>query len=182
MVNKLGSILFLITFLVSCSLDYRGANLSETLSEEIPDSIIFNFTHTEVQQGVKLYEIKAGEARAYTEKKETHLYEVSFTEYDRDGKVRTKGTADFARFYTETEDAFLQGDLNFYSTDNESVIKAEELNWNSDTQQLKSGAQGTVEIQKDDGSTLRGQDFEADFKYRLIRYGDLQQGTYVSED
>src|SRR5690554_3716608 len=110
--NRIGSrtALHLIIALASlvfagCSIDYESGTFSEDLAEEVPDTIIFSFTHTVVRGETPLFRITAERAESYEAKQETRLTDVSFREYAADGEVITEGTADSAVFFTDTENA-----------------------------------------------------------------------------
>ena len=166
----------------SCSLDYTDAILSENMSEEIPDSILYDFTHTSVRNGTPASRLHADRAEIYEKKNETRLHDVVFQEFDRDGTIVTEGRADYTLFDTETEDAELSGDLSFYSSKEEATVSTDYLYWNDEEKTLVGAPEAAVTIYKDSGTELSGVGFEADISTLSVNFDGPVQGTYVDED
>ena len=70
-------------FLVSaCSLDY-GVALGEDLDERIPDTVVFNFVHTIVENGSPRFRLSAQRAEAF---RSDHTLKLTRSEERRVGK------------------------------------------------------------------------------------------------
>ncbi|RKX80246.1 MAG: LPS export ABC transporter periplasmic protein LptC [Spirochaetes bacterium] len=177
-----GVILSLLRLLFSCSLDYEKAMLVEELSEEIPDTIIYNFTQTKVIDGNIRYRVYAARAENYEKRKQTVLTDVHFREYNEEGEVITEGRADQITFFTETENAQLSGNLDFYSALEEARISGEYLIWNNERKTLSSEKQDLIKIEKDSGSKVMGRGFEADFTQKSIFFSEEVAGEWVDEE
>ena len=174
--------------LAACSLDYEQAEITEELSDEIPETVLLDFTHTVVEDGRPVFIISAERAENYTERKQTVLSEVSFAEYDSDGEAVTEGVADSAIFFTDTENAELRGNISFYSAAEEGRVEAEYLEWNREERELTSNPTDPVLLENESGSRIRGSGFRADFTLKQIEFSGKTtssqsvRGTYVSEE
>lgn len=177
-----------LSALAACSLDYAQAEITEELSEEIPETVLTDFTHTVVENGRPVFVIAAERAENYTERKQTVLWDVTFAEYDSEGETLTEGVADRATFFTDTEDAELHGNISFYSSAEEGRIEAEYLEWNREERRLASNPTGPVLLENESGSRIRGTGFRADFTLKQIEFSgktassESVRGSYVSEE
>src|SRR6056297_1666929 len=131
-INPFFFLLMGFVFYSSCSLDYQQEQLVNEMEESIPDSIIYSFEHTAVENGAPLFRLIAEEAALYGEKKRTELSDVQFYEFDKEGAIVTEGTADEAVIFTESEDAELTGDLQVYSLREEAEIFCDYMYWNNE--------------------------------------------------
>ena len=175
-------ILTVVVVAAGCSLDYSAVFVTESMSEELPDSILLDFTHTSVKNGLPVFRLSAGKAYIYNKKEETRLTDVLFQEYDDAGEVSTEGRADEAVFYTQTEDAEFWGDLHFYSTAEEASFATAYLYWSDSEKTLKGEEDSLVLIQKDSGTEIRGTGFETEARTRIVTFAGSVSGRYVLED
>ena len=169
-------------FLFGCSLDYSEAFLTDDLDEEIPDSILFEFSHTAVRKGTPAFRLQADYAAIFDKKKETHLTGVLFQEFDRHGNVITEGKADSAIFFTETENAELVGDLKVHSLSEEVIVSTGYLYWNDQDRTLTGAEDQTVVVIKDDGSELVGEGFFAEIATKSVTFYGSVSGKYITDD
>jgi LPS export ABC transporter protein LptC len=165
-----------------CSLDYSSVYVTEDMSEDIPDSILYEFTHTSVQDGLPIFRLSAGTAYIYNKKEETQLLDILFQEYNKKGEIITEGRADEALFFTETENAEFWGDLFFYSLSEEASFQTAYLFWNNEEKRLIGREESDVLIQRDSGTELLGKGFEAEARTRIVTFSGPVTGTYVLED
>lgn len=171
----------LLALLGSCSLEYEEP-LATEISEGTPDTILFSFTHTVVQDGSPRFVVGAERAETYGEQKRQYLSQVAFTELAADGSVLTEGTADFAEYRTDTEDFELSGNLRFYSAEEEAWLTAEELFWDNDARVLTSEPADPVVLERADGTIIRGRGFAAEMGRSIIRFDDGVSGTLVEDE
>ena len=164
-----------------CSLDYGEAMIEEEFSEEIPDTILIEFTHTVVEDDQVVVVLQAERAETYAKRHTTSLSGVRFYEYNDQGEIITEGRADRASFHTESQDAEIVGAITFHSVAEGMSIYAEHLFWEMENKILTSDPQESVRIDKEDGSFLEGKGFEADFRRKLIRLRDFR-GRYAQEE
>jgi len=171
-----------LLFVAGCSLDYSQVSVTEEMSEQIPDSVLHDFTYTVVENGTPIYRLEAEKAEFYTERKETHVEKLVFREYDSDEQLITEGRSDSALFSTDTENAELEGNLRFYTSIEEARFEADYLYWNNAEKILAGSETGRVLIIEDSGSRLEGVGFEADVKRRIVEFSGPVAGTFVAED
>jgi LPS export ABC transporter protein LptC len=177
-----GAVSFAVLLLcAACSFDY--GNSAVAAANEEPSATFVDFKHTVYSQGTKILELSANRAESYDADSKTLLFGVSFTEYDRStGKVSTRGSADEATFYNATESAEFYGSIHIESVSNNAVLTAEHLSWNGKDKLLSSGLDRDVEIQRGDGSWVRGAGFLANARRRSFSFKGSVEGAVVSSD
>lgn len=184
MKQHINRLLLLLALLVSCScsIDYDEAMVVEELSEDLPDIIIYDFVQVQVKDGKPEYRIMGGEAKMFEKKQEQSISSVLFQEFNNEGEIVTEGWADEVNYFTETEDAELRGNLDFYSKTEEGSISAEYLYWQKEGSILKSNPEESVTLREDSGSSISGTGFEADFDNKEIFFTGSAGGTWVEEE
>lgn len=181
MIRRYVAIAFAL-FLVTCSLDYSDVYLTEAMAEEIPDSILENFSYTTVREGEPAYRLEADRAEFFDEKKTTYLEGVLFREFDGSGELLTEGSGDRAVYFTETENAELDGELRFYSAKEEATVTTDYLYWNNEEKILTGRPEGRVRIVEDSGSQIDGLGFEADVRTKSVDFSGRVTGTYITDE
>ena len=174
--------ILLSILLGGCSIDYNEAMIAENLAEDIPDTILYDFTRVEVKDGKPLYRLQAEKAESFEKQYISNLTSVLFQEFDEEGEIITEGQADMVTYFTNTENAEMEGDLTFYSKREGGSVSGEYLFWENETKILKSKTEYTVELEKDSGSTITGTGFEADFTTEHIIFTGKTEGTWVDEE
>jgi LPS export ABC transporter protein LptC len=172
----------LVLFCLSCSLDYEQARVVESISEQIPETILFEFTHTVVTGGRVWVVLEAERAETYGERKEIILQGVFFREYDDEGNLLTEAHADRAVFATESENATVSGSIQIYSHEEQASLQAGRLSWIQEGRRLIADDGQTVRLQKDDGSFVEGEGFSADFRKKRLEFSSRVRGSYVREE
>ena len=174
--------ILLYLLLAGCCIDYDEAMIAEDLAEDIPDTILYDFTQVEVKDGKPLYRIQAEKAESFEKQYISNLTSVQFQEFDVEGEIITMGWADRVTYFTNTEDAEMEGNLAFHSKREEGSVSGEYLYWENETKILKSKTEYTVELKKDSGSNITGTGFEADFTTEHIIFTGKTEGTWVDEE
>lgn len=172
----------LLVLLASCSLDYGDSQLADEISEDTPDSVLYELRHTVVRDGSPRFVVAADRAETFESRRMQYLYGIEFRELAQDGSVITDGTAAYAEYETETEDFELSGDLRFYSAEENAWLTAETLYWDSDERLLTSDPEEAVAVRRDDGTVIRGRGFVAEMGRSIIRFEDGVSGTLVEEE
>lgn len=172
----------LCALVLSCSLDYTGAYLVDEMSEEIPDSVLISFTHTAVRAGVPAFQLSAGRAAVYESRQETIMEDVRFREFDRNGEIATEGRAGEAVIFTDTENAEISGDIEFYSHAEEATFTTEYLFWDNERKRLTSREEYPVTIKEDSGSEIQGSGFEANVRKKEVTFSGPVSGRFVAEE
>lgn len=172
----------LLLALAACSLDYEQARVAESISGEIPDTVLVEFRHTIVSGGKVWIVLEAARAETYAQKKQTQLFDVRFREYDSEGVLLTELSVERATFNTESEDAAAAGSIVIYSSAEEASLQTTgELTWTREGKLLEAGREQSVLLQKDDGSFVEGRGFAADFRRKTLSFDDRVRGRYVRE-
>lgn len=166
--------------LPGCSFDY-GQALAEDLADRTPDAVFIGFTHTVVQDNRPILRIEAERAEIFDRKNLVRLSGVSFTEL-RDGRVLAYGSAEGAALRTDTEDAEFFGAVNLRSEEEGVSIRTDSLAWNASDRVLTGPEDRKTEIERDDGSFLRGSGFRADARRKGISFSGEVEGLLVRED
>ena len=168
--------------MVGCSLDYSDVYLSDDMDADIPDSILYEFTHTAVKNGIPTFRLSAGKAEVFDEKDQTFLSDVLFQEFNADGEMITEGVADSAVFFSDSENAELSGNLLFYSSAEEATFSTTYLFWNDEKNILTGSENAIVTIKRDSGTEISGAGFTAEVRTRSVWFDGPVSGIYVTED
>lgn len=171
-----------VIFLTGCTFDYEEARMAEDLSETVPETVLHEFTQVRMYKGVPQYRVYGSKAETYGKKKETVAEDVLFQEFDDEGQVVTEGSADRITYFTESENAELTGNLDFYSADEEAGIEGEYLYWNDEKQTLAGRPEERISMEKNDGSAISGRGFTAEISEKAIRFSDAVEGVWVDEE
>jgi LPS export ABC transporter protein LptC len=169
----------------ACSLDY-GSDLAEDLGDGIPDTVVLDFSHTVVENGVPRFRLEAARGESYQSLKKMKLTDVRFTEYsaseaEKSGvEIATEGHADSAVFYTDTESAELSGAVRFYSAADGVTVESGYLKWDGEARILESRAETVTSLSDDDGTKLSGSGFKADAARKSFSFDNRADGRYVA--
>jgi len=153
--------------------------MEEDIGPEIPETRLYDFTHTVVRDGEVIFRLSASYAERYAADHRTILEDVVFQEYGEDGEILTEGTAEEAVFFEDTENADLEGGIRVYSLREETTVEAESLFWDSEKRLLTAEEDHQVSIEKDDGDQVSGTGFEADLREKSILFTGSSRGKLV---
>ncbi len=169
--------------MAACTFNYGEADLSDKMSEAVPNTVLENFQHTVMQDGKPAFRLSAARAETYDAKKETRLKGVSFVEYDsRTGEPITAGTAASAVFFGDSENVELSGAIFFYSKRNKFSLEGGYLYWDNAKKTLEGRRDRLITLEGDDGSVIRGEGFTADARRRSMSFSGHTTGTFIVED
>lgn len=176
--------LLILTFalIFACSLDYPEKTQASELAESVPQLSFKNFVHTSVEGNTLIFQLEAQTAQLFNKKKITVLTGVRFIKYDADGNPALEGQADKAIFYSDTENAEIEGNIIFYVYSEKITFYAEELQWDSKQKILASNSGKIVKITKDDGSFIQGSYFLSDGRRRSLSYEGPVYGRYFFDE
>jgi LPS export ABC transporter protein LptC len=181
-VRRAAAVALVAAALAACSFDYEQATVSESLGEQVPDTILEGFSQTVVRDSKPTLVMEASRASTYAASKQVLLVDARFREYDSAGEVAIQGQAGRAIFHTDTENAELSGGIVLYSARDEATLRATSLDWDRDRRLARSAADASVVVEKDDGSRIEGRGFEADFRTHTIRFSAGVSGTVVTDE
>ena len=176
-VRRTAAALAALWLAAACSFDY-GQALAEDLADRTPNAVFTGFTHTVVEDNKPLLRIEADRAELFDRKNLVRLSGVSFTEL-RDGRVLAWGSADGATLRTDTEDAEFFGSVKLRSEEDGVSIRTGYLSWNASDRVLSASDTDTTEIERDDGSFLRGSGFRVDARRKGISFLGPVEGLLV---
>lgn len=178
---KIISVLLLLFVLSGCRFDYEETMMADDLSEEVPETVLKNFSQVMVKNSFPTFYIEAEESRSFSKRKETVFSGVHFQEYDKTGKVVTDGSAENAKMFNETESVELWGNLNFYSNREEASLEGEYLFWDNEQSTLSGKPDDRILIIEESGSKISGKGFYAESKTKLIKFNSNVSGNWVNE-
>jgi len=168
--------------LAACSFDY-GTGKGEEGAREPPTATFTDYKHTIVVRGAPSFELKAARAEVYAEEKRTELTGVSFAEYDPDtGDLVSRGRAERALFWSETEDAELSGEVRLESLRQDAVLEGEYLRWDGKGKRLEGRLDRKVTVSRGDGSRVSGAGFEADARRRSFSFREGVEGLVADPE
>jgi len=150
--------------------------------EELPIARFTDYSHTVVERGKKMLELKASSAALYETSKKTVLSDVSFSEYDPDtGELVSRGKADGAVYHTDTKDAEFSGSVLLESKRQDAILGGEFLRWIDKEKKLEGRLDRTVTISRADGSFVSGAGFEASGLNRSFSFRESVEGLIESK-
>jgi LPS export ABC transporter protein LptC len=162
--------------LPACSLAGYAAQ-GEASEAEAPMAVFTDYTHTVVERGKKMLEMKASRAELYEAGKKTVLTGVIFSEYDPDtGELVSVGKADQAIYHGDTKDAEFSGSVTLESKRQDAVLRGEYLRWADKDKRLEGRLDRTVTIGRSDGSSVSGAGFEASARDRSFSFRGSVEG------
>jgi LPS export ABC transporter protein LptC len=162
--------------LAACSLAGYAAQ-GEASEEEVPTAVFSDYSHTVVERGNRMLELKASRAELYETSKRTVLTSVVFSEYDPDTvELLSTGRADQAIYHTDTKDAEFSGSVRLESKRQDAVLQGEYLRWIDKDKRLEGRLDRTVAISRSDGSSVSGAGFEASARDRSFSFRGSVEG------
>jgi LPS export ABC transporter protein LptC len=186
--SRPATILALAVLLVSgaaCSLDY-GTKLADDLDTAIPDSVVYNFVHTVVENGVPRFRLSAERAESFQPSRIMKLTKIEFTEFERtaansstERAIVAQGFADSAIFNTETESADLSGNVRVRSAKNGVTMESGFIRWDGQARILESRLETITTISDDDGSRVSGAGFKAFAATKSFTFTERTEGSYA---
>ncbi len=179
--KKIYYLLFEIIFLGSCSLDYSDAELLENLSENTPNTIIYNYESVEIKQGSPVLIIKADKAEMFNSIEETHLQKVDFSYFDNN-EISNRGSSDNTILNMKSANAQLKGSIKIESIKEKSSLQAESLSWIDEEQLISSNIDDKVIVTDKKGSKIAGQGFSADLRRKSFFFKKKAEGQYQSNE
>ena len=162
-----------------CSLEYGDARVAESVPDSFPTAAIRGFSHTVVRQGRMQFNVTADRALRYDDDGEQHLFGAEFEEVDAEGEVVARGRADFARYFDESEDVEMLGDIEFYSEVENARVLASYLFWDREERLLLGGRDDLVRVEREDGTSLQGYGFHSNMRTRELGFEREVSGRYV---
>ena len=178
-------LLFVSTVLVlcaGCKLDYKDADLAEDMDEQIPNSVLDNFSQVVVRDGTVSYTFSADHAELFDSTGITYFDNIGFTEYKPNGETGTEGAAEKATHFSKTDNIIFDGKIILNSTTQDFVVKSDYLEWNNEAKILKSLDDTVVIIEQGDGSRVEGKGFVGDAQGKSFTFLEEASGRYFEDE
>ncbi len=174
--------LLIIVGCVSCSLDYRPAQVGEDRSDEIPETVMVQARMVIVRSEARRFQVSAGRVAAYPRRQRQEFTAFEFREFDSDGELLSSGSADFAVYHTDSDNVDLSGNIVFYSTAQEARILADALFWNDAERLLTGEPDAVVRLERDGGTVVEGIGFSADMRTSTMEFARQVSGRLVTDE
>ena len=174
--------LLLLPLLGACSFDYRDSRLSDSLADEVPNSVLTGYVHTQVERGTPSVRASAERSSVFRSSHRAVMEDVRFREFDADGEAVTEGTADHATVFTRNDNVELSGSIRFTHIPDDFSVDATYLYWNDEERTLEGRPGETVQVRRGDGSVITGTGFSSSGIYRRVQFDGPVEGTYVAEE
>ncbi len=130
--------------LFSCSLDY-GVD-EEGQNTIVPEMILNNVDFSRIDRGVRVLTLNAQSLELFNQDDTTFGKDARFWLYGRDGKCSSYGSCDLLSAENANGVYMLLGNVQLENYQNNYSIKARNLRWNSNTEQLVSDRENMVEV------------------------------------
>ncbi len=171
------SLLVLSLLSTACSLDYQ--ELAEDLDENTPAVEMLGVQLVSVENDREHSRVEAERLADFDKIYKRTISGGIFTEYDDQGEISAQGEADLISIDTRTDNAVLEGNIRFHSVRDKATVTAEYLEWTDSDRLLSGNPTGEVLLEKEDGTTIRGNDFSADFPSRTFRFAGRSSGIWT---
>lgn len=159
---KLSSVLFALTFSLiflnaSCSLKY---NQTDNAEEKNPEFIFQGTKYSKYEKSRQVATVQAESMEKYKNSDAIYAKDVNFSTYGSNGQVENDGSCGLLYADTTKEVYEFFDGIQLYSGAFGASFSANVLHWNGKNQQLTSGRNDYVFIEKDDTS-IYGSGFSA---------------------
>ena len=171
-----------VVLCAGCKLDYKDADLAEDMDEQIPNSVLDNFSQVVVRDGTISYTFSADHAELYDSTGKTYFDNIGFTEYKADGTTGTEGAAAHAIHDSKTDNIIFDGKIILNATVQDFVVKSDYLEWNNEEKILKSLDDTEVSIEQGDGSMVKGRGFVADAQGKSFTFLEEASGRFLEDE
>ncbi len=165
-----------------CKLNYKEADITETMAEEIPNSVLDNFSQVVVRDGKVSYFFSADHAELFDSTGTTYFDNIGFTEYKPSGETGTEGAAERAIHHSKTDNIIFDGRIILNATSQDFVVKSDYLEWNNEEKILKSMDDTLVTIEQGDGTRVEGRGFIADAQGKSFTFLEEASGRYLKDE
>ena len=172
----------MVLLCTGCKLDYKEAELAEDMDEQIPNSVLEDFSQVVVREGKVSYIFSADQAKLFDSTKLTYFDNIGFVEYKSDGSTGTEGAAERAIHDSKTDNIVFDGRIILNATNQDFVVKSDYLEWNNENKILKSLDDTEVSIEQGDGSMVKGRGFVADAQGKSFTFLEEASGRYYEDD
>ena len=151
------TVLISLTVLSSCSLKY-GMKVQD--ESNVPEFVFDGVDFNRYEDGKKTMALNAEKLEQYKNGNTTYAKEMEFKIYGDDNEVQSEGKCGYLSADTSNERYALYDNIEINNKKDDLNVKAGSLKWNGKSEQLTSGRNDKVIIQKGD-TVLQGTGFSA---------------------
>ncbi|MBQ1833943.1 MAG: LPS export ABC transporter periplasmic protein LptC [Treponema sp.] len=166
-------VLLLLILQSSCSLEYDQVVHSE---DRIPELVFTNAQFTRYEKYKRSVRLQAAQLEQYKDTSNAYASDVSFFTWDSD-KLDTEGSCRYLSLNVKEKIYSMFSEILITNYSNDLKIKAQNLKWNGNTEQLTSGVGETVYIDHE-GLSMEGAGFSASGISRTYAFDYDVQGVY----
>ncbi len=174
----LALLLLLVLLLSSCSFDRKDERDGEKEKGIYPDVIMENADCKVGQSDNSPIAIKAKKMLLYSSDGYSLLEEFSFSSFSDSGSVETEGRATRGKIELDGSELTLSGDVTFSRPSDNMLIKAEELTYNKEKDEITTN--GHVMVESEEG-IIEGYDFKGDLINDVYTFSRIEKGDFVIE-
>jgi len=158
-----------------CSFNY---DTELTAGEAIPEMVMTRAAAYRYEDSRLSIVLNAGALEIYDADQVWAGSDVSFVQYAPDGSdtVDAEGAAGLVLIDENSEIYTLGKQATFHLKRDDLFLRASDLRWCKKTHRLNGPLAGEVELERGDGSSIRGTGFYADTLSRFYRFSDAVQG------
>lgn len=160
-----------LTLLVSfgCNAaNFSDAELLQELSDSTPELEIEEPQYTFVRNSARIVRISAQSIQIFGSDTSQRFTDVAFIESDRDNNVLNSGSAETVRYFTDSGNFELVGNVVFNSVEQRATIAAEYILWDNEKQKLSGKPNEMVVLTRPSGTKIEGKNLNADLSDRII--------------
>ena len=164
-------------FLCSCSLKYsEGYNVEDS----VPEFSFSDTSFTRYENKEKKLLMTASKLEQYKDGYSMYGKDVSFTVME-DNEVATEGFCSYLGLNSKAEIYELFDNISITNKKQNMKVTGKKFKWNGKTEQLISGRNDTVMIEKD-GMTIHGSGFSASGVSNSFAFTSIVTGTLETKD
>lgn len=175
----LKKIFFLLPFIfASCSLEYYKSQDSDATT---PEFIFNDATFLRFSNGKTKIKLNSQKIEQYKADNSSYAKNAEFDSYDDNGNLEAAGSCELleAKFETEEYKLFKNIKLNLLSQ--KMKIEAENLYFDKKSEQITSGNDSEVQIEKD-GLTVAGKGFSGSGVSKVFHFAETVNGIIETEN
>ncbi|MBR6192587.1 MAG: LPS export ABC transporter periplasmic protein LptC [Treponema sp.] len=167
------SIVFIAFTALSCSLEYDQVVHAE---EYIPEIVFENAQFTRYENYSRVVRLVAEKLEQYKDTADAYAKSASFYTWDK-GNLDTEGSCKYLSLNTREQIYTMFSDILIKNYSQDLELKAQNMKWNGNTEQLTAGAGETVYI-RHEGLTMEGAGFSASGISRTYSFDYDVVGVY----
>lgn len=175
--KKIG-ILFLTALSFSCSLKYAD---TLDVDDSVPELQFSNTRITRYEDDRVTVEMQAASVEQYKGSSQSYARDLNFKAYDDEDKVSTEGHCGYLFADTSKEIYELFNGIELFNHSDKTNFFADVLRWNKKTEQLTSGVNSEVRVEKED-TVMTGKGFAASGISKTFNFSGGVSGEIQTDD